>query len=102
VRSSVRAFVWGFAGVLLAVVFSLGAFAIAEPHLDPSGRGLVPLEQRRLDLAPTTTTEGTGRSPTTMAVMAPTTTGPTTTAAARPAMTGPMTTARKSTTTTDA
>ena len=47
VKSSVRAFVWGFAGVLLAVVFSLGAFAIAEPDLDPSGRGLVPLELDR-------------------------------------------------------
>jgi hypothetical protein len=32
-KTSVRAFVWGFAGVLLAALLSLGAFAIADSRI---------------------------------------------------------------------
>jgi len=32
-KTSVRAFVWGFAGVLLAALLSVGAFAIADSRI---------------------------------------------------------------------
>ena len=42
-KSSVRAFIWGFGGVLLAALLSLGAFAIAGSGISGSeDRPLVP------------------------------------------------------------